>query len=136
MVAFLKTLTDYEFLSDPKFSDPFVVLPGDYDGNGEVGPEDYDVWRANFGDSSLLTADGNGDGVVNAADYTIWRDNVGASWEDLAFGAGGGSLAQGVPEPASFLLMLLAAGWMSMFRRRSQGPDSGRAGPTLRRASG
>lgn len=118
--AFLNTLTDYEFLSDPKFSNPFVALPGDYDGNGIVGPEDYNVWREDFGSASLLSADGNGDGIVNAADYTIWRNNFGTTWEGLAYGSGGGALAQGVPEPASFLLILLAAGWMSMLRRRSR----------------
>jgi cytochrome c peroxidase len=119
VVAFLNTLTDYQFLADVNFSDPFVTLPGDYDGNGIVGQDDYTVWSQSFGSATLLSADGNGDGVVNAADYTIWRDNFGATWEGLYYGSGGGALAQGVPEPASFLLFLLAAGWMSLLRRRS-----------------
>lgn len=55
-----------------------VVIPGDYNGNGEVTALDYNVWKANFG-SSNRAADGNGDGTVNLADYTIWRDNLGAS---------------------------------------------------------
>ncbi|CAD7694868.1 unnamed protein product [Ostreobium quekettii] len=55
------------------------VLPGDYDANGTVGPEDYDLWVATFGSESDVTADGNLDGVVDAADYTVWRDNAGAS---------------------------------------------------------
>ncbi|WP_442482864.1 choice-of-anchor D domain-containing protein [Aeoliella sp. SH292] len=55
-----------------------VVLPGDYNGNGEVTGLDYNVWKSNFG-STNRAADGNGDGVVNLADYTIWRDNLGAS---------------------------------------------------------
>lgn len=122
VVAFLNTLTDYQFLSDTKFSDPFVALPGDYDGNGIVGQEDYTVWKQNFGNASSLSADGNGDGIVNAADYTIWRNSFGATWEGLYYGSGGGALAQGVPEPASLLLILLAAGWMSMLRRRNSVP--------------
>jgi hypothetical protein len=119
VVAFLNTLTDYQFLADVNFSDPFVTLPGDYDGNGIVGQDDYTVWRQSFGSATLLSADGNGDGVVNAADYTIWQDNFGTTWEGLYYGSGGGALARGVPEPASFLLILLAAGWMSQLSRRT-----------------
>jgi len=120
MVAFLNTLTDTEFLTDEKFSDPFVVLPGDYNGDGTVDNDDYTTWKSNFGDTTLLTADGNGDGKVDAADYSIWRDNVGASWQDLTFGAGGGSFAAGVPEPSggTALLIALSAGWAAYRRRR------------------
>jgi hypothetical protein len=59
---------------------------------------------------------------VNAADYTIWRNNFGATWEGLYYGSGSGALAQGVPEPASLLLILLAAGRISMLRRRNSVP--------------
>ena len=123
VVAFLNTLTDNTFLTDPKFSNPFVVLPGDYDGDGVVDQNDYTTWKDNFGDTTLLTADGNGDGIVNAADYTIWRNNVGATWEGLAFGAGSGAIAIGVPEPASAMLMLGTAGWLVLWRRRSRSPS-------------
>ncbi len=51
---------------------------GDYDGSGTVGPEDYLVWRNNFGSTTELAADGNGNLVIDAADFTIWRDNLGA----------------------------------------------------------
>jgi cytochrome c peroxidase len=105
LLAYLNTLTDTAFLTDIKFSDPFITLPGDYNGDGEVGPEDYDVWRANYGDTMLLTADGNGDMIVDAADYTIWRNNFGRTWLDLATGSGG--LAGTVPEPSALLLTLL-----------------------------
>lgn len=119
VVAFLNTLTDTEFLTDAKFSDPFVVLPGDYNGDGTVDTDDYDTWRSSFGDTTLLVADGNGDGRVDAADYSVWRDNVGASWQDLAFGAGGGSIAAGVPEPAGAALILVAfSASLAVFRRR------------------
>jgi hypothetical protein len=58
-----------------------VVLPGDYNGSGTVTPDDYNVWRSNFGATvaAYSGADGNGDGVVDAADYSVWRDNLGAS---------------------------------------------------------
>jgi uncharacterized protein YjbI with pentapeptide repeats len=51
-----------------------IPLAGDYDASGTVGPEDYNLWRANFGSTTLLAADGNGNGVVDAADYVLWRN--------------------------------------------------------------
>ena len=65
---------------------PFQVvpaIPGDYNGNGIVGLEDYDVWKTSFGSITLLAADGNGNHVVDAADYSVWRDHLGSS---LGFG--------------------------------------------------
>jgi hypothetical protein len=73
---------------------------GDYDGNGSVGPEDYGVWKSNFG-ANFAAADGNGDGTVNAADYTVWRNRLGQS-------VGSGSAATSpspVPEPATWVLV-------------------------------
>ena len=91
----------FEIIADPT---PF---PGDYSGNGTVGPEDYNLWKANFGSTTMLAADGNGDGTVNAADYTVWRNHLGDS-----LGAGGGAagyplgasaapLSPAVPEPST-----------------------------------
>jgi hypothetical protein len=67
----------------PTLGDKFDIItiasispPGDYDGNGTVGPEDHAEWVANFG-SSNPAADGNGNGIVDAADYVIWRANEG-----------------------------------------------------------
>jgi glycoprotein endo-alpha-1,2-mannosidase len=56
-----------------------TLLTGDYDGNGTVGVEDYNLWKNNFGSTTNLAADGNGNGIVDAADYTIWRDTLGQS---------------------------------------------------------
>jgi hypothetical protein len=84
-------------------------LPGDYSGNGTVGPEDYDLWKANFGSTTMLAADGNDDGRVDSADYTIWRNHLGASLGSgsgaalpSAVSAAGGSPV--VPEPATVVL--------------------------------
>ena len=62
-----------------------VPIPGDFNHDGTVGPEDYDLWKANFGSTTVLAADGNGNGTVDAADYTVWRNNLGAT---LGFGGG------------------------------------------------
>jgi hypothetical protein len=81
---------------------PTPTEQGDYSGNGTVGPEDYDIWKANFG-TSFAAADGNGNGIVDAADYTVWRDHLGQS-------AGAGSFAAvAVPEPNSLMLLVLGA---------------------------
>jgi hypothetical protein len=77
---------------------PPDLMFGDYSGDGTVGPEDYSVWKSNFGSTTQLAADGNGNGVVDAADYTIWRDNL---------GAGSGSAAA-VPEAGAWWLLWTA----------------------------
>jgi hypothetical protein len=53
-------------------------MPGDFSGDGHVGPEDYLMWKHNFGEhvQQFSGADGNGDGIVNAADYTVWRNHL------------------------------------------------------------
>jgi hypothetical protein len=81
-----------------------VSVPGDYNGNGSVGPEDYAVWKAAFGQNVIpgSGADGNSSGTVEAADYTVWRDHFNPP--------GSGSIAAGVPEPATVTLGVLALG--------------------------
>jgi uncharacterized protein YjbI with pentapeptide repeats len=103
-----------------------VAVPGDYDYSGTVGPEDYGVWKANFGSTTNLDADGNDDHVVNAPDYTVWRDNLGGM---LGFGSGStlpsaAPLSATVPEPASILVAAVGilglaarAGRQLVFRR-------------------
>jgi hypothetical protein len=62
-----------------------TFLAGDYDVNGVVDNNDYNVWRASFGNFvGESPVDGNGDTVVDAADYVIWRDNFGKSTADIA----------------------------------------------------
>src|SRR3954469_6393014 len=115
IVAFLNTLTDNTFLTSSLFSDPFVTLPGDYNGDGIVDGIDYQVWRSNSGDTAALVADGNGNGIVDASDYVTWRANLGRTWQSLATGSGGAG-AQSVPEPTVLALALLASGWMVSLR--------------------
>ena len=84
------------------------TLAGDYSGNGTVGPEDYSLWKANFGSTTLLAADGNGDGIVNAADYTVWRNNLGATLPGSG-SAGASPYHAAAPEPASVFLVAFGA---------------------------
>ncbi len=95
-----------------------VPVPGDYNGNGTVGPEDYTTWKNAFGNTVTAGtgADGNGNAKVDAADYTVWRNN---------FDSGSGSLSSeaAVPEPATISLGVLALGaaGVAALRRRASG---------------
>ncbi|MEM6329511.1 MAG: hypothetical protein AAF790_04590 [Planctomycetota bacterium] len=91
-----------------------VSVPGDYDGNGTVGPEDLAVWIAEFGMDDMggtvtLAADGNGDGIVDGADYAFWRGLLPPT--PGAVGA--------VPEPAAAVLVGLLLAAVPAARRRS-----------------
>jgi cytochrome c peroxidase len=109
LVAYLNTLTDNAFLTSSLFSDPFVTLPGDYDGNGAVEMADYSLWTANLGDTSSLVADGNGNQIVDAADYVVWRKNLGLTWQ--------------VPEPSAIALAAIALVWGLGIRARQRSRD-------------
>lgn len=51
--------------------------PGDFDRNGVVNDNDFNLWKNFFGSGIELAADGNGNGAIDAADYSIWRDHLG-----------------------------------------------------------
>ena len=58
---------------------PLPELPGDADGSGRVGFEDFAALAANFGRTDAAFADGdfNCDGAVNFADFAILAANFG-----------------------------------------------------------
>ena len=70
-----------------------AAIPGDFNNDGMVDAADYVVWRKTDG---------------TPAGYNAWRTHFGQ-----VSGSGAGASANAtVPEPATFvLLMLLAAGW-------------------------
>ena len=85
LVAFLETLTDYEFLKDPKFANPFA-LPCDFDGDENCTVDDLNVMLA-MGDLNagirlasdgepspldLIAFDLNDDAFVDNRDIAEW----------------------------------------------------------------
>jgi hypothetical protein len=84
------------------------AVPGDFNGDGAIGPEDYGAWESGFGQPVTTPgdgADGNFNGVVDTADYVAWRKflNVGGAAmpaDKLAFH----SEPYSVPEPHTILL--------------------------------
>ncbi|TWT42772.1 glycosyl hydrolase [Botrimarina hoheduenensis] len=101
-------------------------VPGDFDGDGDVDPDDYGVWRSHFGLSTALAtaaspADANADGVVDLADYTVWRDNYLALTVPATNRPARNEAQQGnsqqrvaeVPEPHLLALLGLMLGMMS-----------------------
>ncbi|MEM8946773.1 MAG: cytochrome c peroxidase [Planctomycetota bacterium] len=99
LIAYLNALTDDTFLTSELFSDPFVDLPGDFDGSGLVDAADLQFWQ---------------DNSMDGASFLQWQTNLGQSWQDLSIGA---SLAA-VPEPTTGLLATLAAVFALGRRRR------------------
>ena len=104
------------------------TVAGDYNGSGGVGSLDYVQWRQSFGSTTNLDADGNLNGIVDAADYVIWRNNFGQS---LPSGSGSGlglSLGGAVPEPASAIMLVTAAG--ALLTARVRAPRAARRATT------
>ena len=87
---------------------PTLTSQGDFNHDGQVDASDYLVWRKSMGQTgATLAADGNGNFVVDSNDLFTWRAHFGQS-----VSAGTGSeigAPTGVPEPAGFVLALVAA---------------------------
>ena len=78
-----------------------LIAPSDYNGDGKVDAADYVLWRKNDGTQS---------------GYDAWRANFG---QTAASGTGATTSANtAIPEPMSFLLLLLAPASGSYRRRR------------------
>ncbi len=81
-------------------------IPGDYNRNGIVDAADYTIWRNTLGSTTDLRANGNNTGAsankIDQADYAFWKSRFGNV-------SGSGSGALSVPEPATAMLLLIAA---------------------------
>lgn len=86
-------------------------LLGDFNSDGKVEAGDYATWRKNEVANVALA---NDNGVGNQADrFTLWRANFGNPP-----GAGASLQAGQIPEPASFVLVLVGAAALVGIRRR------------------
>lgn len=85
-------------------------IPGDYNGDGFVNLDDFNILKSNFGgNGGPDTGDSNGDGRVDLTDFSILKANFGR--------------AAAVPEPSAMVLAALAViiGLQSM-RQASEMP--------------
>jgi hypothetical protein len=95
---------------------PRAPILGDYNNDGIVDAADYTVWRDTAGQTGAsLAADGTGpsgtpDGVVDDLDYQFWVEHFGNT-----SGSGAASSAS-APEPATWLLALMAAAILPLRR--------------------
>ena len=86
-----------------------TLLAADFDGDLDVDGDDLSRWAGDFGGSG---ADADGDGDSDGADFLAWQRQFGN-------GIASAASSQGVPEPATSVLLawLLLGG--SAGRRRS-----------------
>jgi hypothetical protein len=100
--------TDIDYFSDVGLPPPSGVV-GDVNQDGVVNQADYDVWSMNVGFNNtfgvgdlttLVKGDLDGNGKIDFFDFRIIS---------RAAGAGGVTLNLGVPEPASGILLAVAA---------------------------
>ena len=90
-----------------------LILSGDYNFDGLVDGEDYELWRSQYGATTpqpvdIGEADGNRDGQIDAADYTIWRDSL------FAITATTASIP--TPEPGGLMFFFAAIGTIAIRR--------------------
>jgi len=99
------------FLDFDSTYNPLPPIPGDTNNNRTIDDTDAAVvagnWGTNVGTGGYASGDFNGDGWVNAADAAIQVANWGSHVSEAA---------TGVPEPATFTLLL--AGCLSLLAAR------------------
>jgi len=54
----------------------YFMNSGDFDGNGLINNEDYNLWKINSSSINVYSpADGDGNGIINSLDYNLWKVN-------------------------------------------------------------
>jgi hypothetical protein len=104
------------YVDNIRFGNNPVPIPGDYNQDGAVDAADYVYWRKAT-DAGLddLPNDNDDAGPVGTAEYSLWQTNFGAG------ASGGGGSTGAVPEPASGVLLLVAAGCYWSAKRKRTG---------------
>jgi hypothetical protein len=99
-------------------------LPGDYNDNGVVDAADYVVWRDHLDTNFQLPNEVSGitPGQVTNDDYLEWKARFGNTLAALATGSH--IAPSSVPEPASWITLLLGASLWACRRRGSLGAIS------------
>lgn len=85
---------------------PALAGPGDANGDGVVDSQDFDIWYQNrfLAGTDVLTGDFTGDGLTDGQDFIVWN-----TYKTNAIKNNTGVLqVQNVPEPSSFVLLLLS----------------------------
>ncbi|MCH7629307.1 MAG: PEP-CTERM sorting domain-containing protein [Proteobacteria bacterium] len=73
---------------------------GDSNGDKKVDGVDFLTWQQGFGGTVDVAADGDGSAQINGLDFLLWQQD---------FGASSLSSVNSIPEPATLLLLCLAA---------------------------
>ena len=93
-----------------------TLLPtADFNGDGQVNGADLTTWLANFGLASgaaVSQGDGNRDGTVDGTDFLVWQRQLGSFTPVVSADAF-------VPEPATSMLVIIAAAGLCLRRSRA-----------------
>ena len=99
-----------------------LLVEGDGNADGAVGPEDYTIWADGFGIGTKVTeGDYSRNGSVGAEDYPVWANNFG---DTLPASVGTPSRSTMVPEPGAALLLALGASAGLLIRRKRSTPNT------------
>ncbi len=82
-----------------------AVVPGDFDGDGEVDGEDLVIWQEGYGtnsDAEATDGDADGDADVDGRDFLVWQRNFGMRSIDVEPLTSSPVI---IPEPATISLI-------------------------------
>jgi hypothetical protein len=95
-----------------------LLLPGDYNDNNVIDTADYVVWRKN--NNTAVTLPNDSTPGTSPADYDVWRANFGQT-TGSGSGATASSFtnaSSNVPEPASLLLLVIGCAAIGLLKHR------------------
>jgi hypothetical protein len=107
------TIVDFDWVGWGDRTDMPQGVPGDYNGNGSVDAADYVVWRNN----GVLRNEVATPGSVTAEDYDAWKARFGNS-ATLASGQSNSAFSA-IPEPLSSILLAAGALVLVMRRKHA-----------------